>query len=290
MKVNKRPALVITTYNNPRALAFLFETLLLQTQKEFSIFVADDGSTSETRALIDSYRPRFSSFGELEHFWHEDQGYRKSVINNVAFSSILKRKEQYPVLICIDGDTFLNRHFVSDHWKAHDIARVEEKEKVEALFMGRRVELGPRFSGALTRNQVCSLANGITVDLLRSMIQGDTKNGLRAIRLGSPTLRRWLKLDRVPDLLGSNFSISATLLERINGYNEDYQSYWGEDGDLFVRARNSGARLIGSRYYAVQFHLHHRRLDPNPEHQARYRELLNEPNYRRCLNGIVKSV
>jgi predicted glycosyltransferase involved in capsule biosynthesis len=90
----------------------------------------------------------------------------------------------------------------------------------------------------------------------------------------------------VPDLLGSNFSISTKLLHEVNGYNEDFQAYWGEDGDLFVRVRNAGALIRGRKNFAVQFHLDHPRLEPKAEYQERYQALLKDRSYVRCLNGI----
>jgi hypothetical protein len=103
-------------------------------------------------------------------------------------------------------------------------------------------------------------------------------------------LRRILGRDKVPDLLGSNFSISNRLLRRVNGYNEEYKHYWGEDGDLFVRVRNSGAEIIGSRSLAVQYHLFHKMLMPDPVAVKNYYEvLLHNKEYARCDQGISGS-
>ena len=56
----------------------------------------------------------------------------------------------------------------------------------------------------------------------------------------------------------------------VNGYNENFKSYWGEDGDLFVRVRNLGVKHYGLIGYAIQWHLHHKRLEETPEHVAGY--------------------
>lgn len=74
----------------------------------------------------------------------------------------------------------------------------------------------------------------------------------------------------------------------VNGYNEDFQSYWGEDGDLFVRVRNSGVKHYGIIGYAVQWHLYHRRLEETIEHVQSYQRLLQDREYRVCKNGIQK--
>ena len=111
----------------------------------------------------------------------------------------------------------------------------------------------------------------------------------RSVRVDGP---RWwvhlLRRDRVSDLLGSNYSVSTRLMLQVNGYNEDFKSYWGEDGDLFVRIRNCGVRMFGRMGYAIQWHLYHKRLEETPEHVANYQALLKNTEYKVCENGIEK--
>lgn len=274
-KENKTTAaLVVTTYNNPRVLGICLKSLSNQSSKDFDVFIADDGSTDETKRKIESLRPALGR--PLQHFWHPDTGYNKSKINNTVFREL----GAYRVVICIDHDVIAHRRFIEDHLAAH---AGEER----LCFMGRRVDLGPALSARIDEGNVLDFNRGLRPELLWSGIQRDSVNVLRAIRIGNPWLRRLLKRDSVPDLLGSNFSVSRELLFEVNGYNEDYRAYWGEDGDLFVRLRNSGAKLTGSKSLAIQFHLHHPRLEPSAEHQRRYAEILADPTYRRCEHGIA---
>lgn len=272
-----KTAVVITTYNNPRLLGICLKSLTLQTVCDFDVYVADDGSTVETRLKIESFRGMLP--GLLEHIWHEDKGYRKAEINNLAF----KRLSAYDVVICIDHDVLLNRHFVEDHVNQH-------RYQKNLLFMGRRVDLGPELSVKISEDNVSDYNDGINVSLIRSQMNDDSRNVFRSIRIAPGCLRSLLKRDRVFDLLGSNFSISRELLFRLNGFNEDLKSYWGEDGDLFIRARNSGARLRGSKSIAIQLHVWHKRLEPTHEHVAHYERMLGNTEYKRCARGIFKDV
>jgi GT2 family glycosyltransferase len=272
-----RTAVVVTTYNSPRFLSLCLRSLELQTDRDFDVLVADDGSGEPTAAAIRDARARGRLPGELRHFWHPDRGYRKARINNEVFAAL----GAHELVVCVDHDVILHRRFVEDHRAAH-------AGRPPGLFMGRRVELGPRLSREVSEDRLAGLSRGLGPRLAWSGLRGDTRRWLRAVRIGSPRLRRLLGRDRVPDLLGSNFSISRELLWRVNGYNEDFRSYWGEDGDLFVRVRNSGAPIAGSRSVALQFHLHHPRLEPDPASQARYAELLGDTTYVRCRNGIVR--
>jgi glycosyltransferase involved in cell wall biosynthesis len=275
-------AVVITTYNNPRTLELCLLSFTNQTYRNFEIFIADDGSGDETRDLIQRFKREHEEI-QTYHFWHPDQGYRKSKINNKVFSQLDPGK--YPITICIDHDVVVHHRFVEDHYRIH------QKENFgPTMFMGRRVDLSEDLTTKINPENVLRLNQGLTWDLILSGWKGETKNIMRSVRLDPPDwILKLMKRDRVEDLLGSNFSINTRVLHEVNGYNEDFNSYWGEDGDLFVRVRNSGVKCVGKIGYAVQWHLYHKRLEETPEHIAVYRALLNDYEYKRCKNGITKA-
>lgn len=272
----KRLALVVTTYNNPRLLELCLTSLAHQTDRDFALHIADDGSGPETKALIERLAPSFRE--PPIHHWHPDQGYRKAIINNIAFKAL----GDADVVICVDGDTIAHHRFIEDHRRAH-----VANDRV--LFMGRRIDLGPRISASLSTPMIPEFQKGLSLPLLRSWWAGETKNLSRAIRVANPTLQKLFRRNTVKDLLGSNFSVSRPALWDVNGYNEDFQSYWGEDGELFVRLRNTGVRIFGLKSYAIQFHVHHKRLEPTKEHESLYDRLLADHQYKRCTRGIFKN-
>lgn len=275
----KRVAVVIVTYNNPTFLGICLAAYQNQSYKNFAIFIADDGSKPETKAKIDVYRKKVQQ--PITHVWHPDKGYRKAQIVNHVWRML--QPEEFPVVINVDHDTIAHHRFVEDHVRQH-----ERSDNV--LFMGRRVNLGPKVTQTYTEENVTRRNHGLPWCLIRAAWQKDIENPNRALRIGPFWLRRFLRRDRVPDLLGSNFSISNTLLRRINGYNEQYRHYWGEDGDLFVRARNSGAAIRGSLALAIQYHLYHKPLEPDPVAMENYyRVLVHDRNYQYCAEGIVGS-
>jgi GT2 family glycosyltransferase len=275
-----RAALVITTYNNPKYLGICLKSFTNQTSQDFDIFIADDGSTPETKKKIEQLRPSF--FGSIKHVWHPDQGYRKSIINNLVFREITQASPAYDIIICVDHDIIAHHRFVEDHLTIHE-------RHPNALFMGRRVELGPEITAKLNEENVLDFNRGFGRGLFLSGLKRDSHGAMRGIRIKSPLLQKLFKRNRVPDLLGSNFSVTSELMEQVNGYNEDFQSYWGEDGDLFVRLRNHGAKIVGLKGFAIQYHLDHPRLEPDKNSQTRYAKLLDDQSYVRCKNGITKS-
>ena len=268
-------ALVVTTYNNSDSLGICLQSLTNQTDNNFDIFIADDGSNEQTKTKVEQYQKILPV--AVHHQWHPDNGYQKSKINNDVFRGL----KQYSIVICIDGDTFVHPRFIEDHQKSH-------QGNERTLFMGRRIELGPNITKNISEKNVTDFNQGLSSPLLKSWWSGETKNLNRALRITNPFLKKLMGCHRVPDLLGSNYSLSRSLLFEVNGYNEDYQSYWGEDGDLFVRIRNSGANILGFKSYAVQYHLYHSRREPTQDHQRKYEELLRDYKYVRCTNGIIK--
>ena len=279
-KTREKIAVVITTYNNPRSLELCLLSFQNQSYQNFEVFIADDGSKDETRDLLLRIKREVSY--PLYHFWHPDEGYRKAKINNTVFRQI--NPEQFKVLICVDHDVIVHPRFVEDHYRAH-----EKVSFSPLLFMGRRVDLDPEITEQVNPQNVLRFTQGLNWGLLRAGLSGKTKNVFRSLRLEGPNwLLHLLKRDRVWDLLGSNYSLTFQTMLDVNGYNENFKSYWGEDGDLFVRIRNRGIRCYGIIGYAIQWHLYHKRLEETPEHLEMYRALLLNHDYVECQNGIRK--
>ena len=269
-----KPALVISTYNEPKFLGLCLEALCHQTYDSFDVFIADDGSTDETRDKILSFQNRLP--GKLEHCWHADNGkFEKAKIHNEVFRKI----KDYPITICFDGDTIAHHRFVEDHVSVH-------QKYSNLCFMGRRVELGPQITKELTESMIPNFQRGLSFELFKSGLKNDSRCLTRAVRVETPILQKILLRDQVKDLIGSNFSVQTNILFKINGYDERFDHYWGEDGDLFVRIRNSGAKLLGLKSFAIQYHLFHGRRTFTKEMEEEYFRMLQDKTTIRCEHGI----
>ena len=77
-----KTAVIVTTYNRPDALAAVLAGYFEQTEMDFELLVADDGSTDDTRALIANHAAR-APFA-LHHVWQEDSGFRPGAARNRA--------------------------------------------------------------------------------------------------------------------------------------------------------------------------------------------------------------
>jgi glycosyltransferase involved in cell wall biosynthesis len=103
-----KTSLLISTYNWPRALELVLLSAANQKVMPDEILIADDGSTEETKDLIESFKKKLLI--PIYHFWHEDKGFRKSIILNKAIASA---KGDY--IIQVDGDCIMHKNFVGDH-------------------------------------------------------------------------------------------------------------------------------------------------------------------------------
>ena len=126
-------SLIIATYNWPEALNLCLLSIRKQRVLPNEIIIADDGSTEETRQLIDKIKQDYPV--PITHLWQEDKGFRKTIILNKCFAKV-----QYEYIIQIDGDVFLHPDFISDHLKA---------ARPNYLLQGSRVMLSDAYSKEL---------------------------------------------------------------------------------------------------------------------------------------------
>jgi GT2 family glycosyltransferase len=81
-KKDDRISLVVTTYNSPAFLELVLKSVLDQRTLPREVVIADDGSTEETRLLIESYREKCPV--PIVHSWIPDEGFRVAKARNEA--------------------------------------------------------------------------------------------------------------------------------------------------------------------------------------------------------------
>lgn len=108
-----KASIILATYQWPEALAMVLSALLQQTEKSFEVMIADDGSDHRTSSVIEMYRRR--AFFPIQHFWQENQGFRKCRILNQAIRAAVGE-----TLIFLDGDCVPHKEFVAQHCVLQD--------------------------------------------------------------------------------------------------------------------------------------------------------------------------
>jgi len=267
-----KASVILATYNQPTKLVAALYSLTKQSERDFEIVIADDGSAAKTRELVESFQK--SSHIKLRHEWQEDEGFRKARILNQSIRSASTDR-----LIFMDGDTFAHKHFVRDHLEALEISDV---------FLGRRVMLGPEPTTLVENDPSLMGTPEFWILAFASSLfrKNPTRHLNRGLRLPA-WLRKLVKYDHVPDLIGSNFSARREALVEVNGFDENHVGYGNEDGDLYIRLRNSGARIRGSKCFAVQWHLWHQERAFQTGAEDFYNDRLkNDHTSVRCDQGL----
>jgi glycosyltransferase involved in cell wall biosynthesis len=258
MAGNPAASLIVSTYEMPRHLALVCAALRRQSFADYEVLICDDGSGAETSMVLRDFE-RVATV-PVFHLWQENRGFRKCRILNEAL-----RRARGSTMIFLDGDCVPHRHFVRDH--------VEQQEPGYYL-AGRRVELGPWISATLEPEEVeRGFFDRPQRRLVESVLRGDSEHLQRAIRVPFRPLRRLLKMERVDDLKGCNWSVARADLEAINGFDEDYEGYGREDTDAELRLRNRGLRIKSMKGLALQFHVWHPRREFTPANDDRLAEV-----------------
>lgn len=243
--MNPSVTVIIAVYNAVRYLEMVLTGFCRQSRANFEVIVADDGSGPDVRSFVEMFS-RKSSF-PLEYLYQPDEGFRKNRILNQAI-----KEASAGYLIFVDGDCLPHCHFVSAHW---------EHRAPGTVLCGRRVKLSRQISDRLTPQDILTgWLERITLERIVDILYGRGSHWDEAIRLNNRFIRNVLHR-REPALLGSNFSLEKTLIEQVNGFNEEYTGAGvGEDTDLEYRLRLLGARFQSVRHLAIQYHLYHPRV------------------------------
>lgn len=243
-------SVIFTTYNSPNWLQKVLWGLIEQDHKDFEIIIGDDGSTSDTREVIDAMRPEFEALGiSVTHVWQSDDGFRKCRILNKA---ILHAKYEY--LIFTDGDCILRPDFLSVHVK---------RAAANYFLSGSYYKLPMSTSEAITREDIKAgrcfdrqwlMNNGLSRTSNRSKLN---QNALLARVLNTVTPTRCR-------LKGANASAWKKDVIYAGGFDE--RMVWGGlDRELGVRLQNAGIKPRHVRYDAVCIHLDHSRGYKDPK-------------------------
>jgi len=234
-------SVIISVYNAVQTLKLVLTGYSRQSMQHFEVCIADDGSGPEVRALVDSFAQRSSFL--TKYIFQQDEGYRRARAINQA---VQKSSSDY--LIFADADCIPHRDFVRAH---HDY------RAAHAVLCGRRVHLGSALSAKITNQYILEgRLDRLTPIRLASALLGRGDHWDEGFTLRNRIVHAWINSKR-PSILGSNFSLERSLFEEVNGFNEDFIGYGGEDTELECRLRMAGARLLWVRHRAIQYHVFH---------------------------------
>lgn len=261
-------ALLISTYNWPKALHLCLSSLAAQTVLPDEVLIADDGSGSATRDLINEFKKSFPV--PVKHIWHEDDGFQLSGIRNKAISECTT-----DYIVQIDGDIIMERHFIADHilFAKKNSVVVGSRSSLNETYTRGLLSAGklPR-KRDLDRNSN-NFFNSKRIPLLTPLLSYYRTTGKNRYYAKGCNMAFWLE-----DILA------------VNGYDESFVGWGREDSDLIVRLISKGCFLRRLKMSGVQYHIFHKEND-------RSNESTNDLLMKRRIvegtwftdNGILKS-
>ncbi|MBS7319972.1 MAG: glycosyltransferase family 2 protein [Myroides sp.] len=254
-------ALLISTYNWPEALELIFKSINEQTVLPDEVLIADDGSTEETKKLIDDFTQK-STF-KVIHVWHEDQGFRKAIVLNKAVA-----QSSCEYIIQIDGDCIMHPDFIADH----------KKNAKKGLYL-----YGTR--ATITKNALPRIFNQKQTKF--HFFSKDLKKRTRTIH--SNLLSELYKPHQYfsDNFRGCNVSFWRSDFIKINGYNEVFEGWGREDSDLVIRMGNMGIWAKRLRYAGIVYHIYHKE---NPRDQLKENDLLQHKSIQEKIIRTEKGI
>jgi GT2 family glycosyltransferase len=253
-------SVIVTTYNCEDALDAVLRSLARQTDRNFEIVVADDGSQPATAQLVASWASRLAP--KVKHVWHEHAGFRGAEIRNRAI-----RASTGSYCIFLDGDCIACADFVATH------RRLAESGW---FVSGNRILLSRELTAAVLRDRLAP-EGWNAVALVRKRLHGGINRLLPALRLPLGPLRK-LRRGSWVNAQTHNLAVARSDLDRIDGFDCNYTGWGLEDSDLVVRLLHAGVRRKDGRFATGVLHMWHPQAD-------RSRLADNTRRFDKVLNG-----
>lgn len=270
-----RISLIISVYKKIRELELLLTALKSQTDKDFDVIIADDGSGDEMKNFVSGFS-NDCGYG-ISYITQEDKGFRKNKILNEA---VVYSESDY--LIFLDGDCIPHRDFI----KAHRVNACEN-----TVLTGRRVHLSRKLSERIDVGFIISDGfRKLSRKAFADSFGGDnpTTTAEEGFVIKSSLIRR-LTSARNSRIVGCNFSVWKPMLLKINGFDENYTGAGiGEDTDIEYRLGLTGAKFKSVRNLAVVYHLYHSKTKESDANYDYFHNNVKLQNEFFCANGIEK--
>jgi len=241
--VDELISVIVSTYNREDALDAVLRALSRQSDRNFEIVVADDGSGPATARVVREWAARKPV--PIKHVWHEDRGFRLAEIRNRAI-----RAAAGAYIVFLDGDCIARRDFVAAH------RRLAEPGW---FVTGTRILLSRELTDRVLHQGLEPELWGFASWLVhRSRRNLNRFAPLIALRLG---LMRKLMAHRWRGARGSNMAFWRQDLEKVDGFDAAYSGWGREDSDIFIRLIRAGVLRKDGRFASGVLHLWHPETD-----------------------------
>jgi GT2 family glycosyltransferase len=266
-----KASIVIPTFNRRALLQKTLDSLLrMQGIGNCQIIVADDGSSDGTREVVESYVSKL----DLAYQFQDDLGFRAAKARNSAL-----QLAKYPLLIFLDCGMLVTASFLAAHLAAHRSTRGPAAVVGYTYGFDRDNENAEALAAAIRWEDLDATA----VELNHQAWARDPRDELfqrvadRVDELPAPWTLMW----------SCNFSVEWDVFRIVNGFNENFVTWGGEDTELAYRLYRCGMTFVFARD-ATAIHAPHpkngRALQPSSlENFARETLQYHDPMIQRLL-------
>ncbi|HYD61906.1 MAG TPA: glycosyltransferase family 2 protein [Noviherbaspirillum sp.] len=250
-------SVIVTTYNRPDALSAVIRALLDQTDPDFEVIIADDGSGQPTRDALAAFRHAAHTRGlkRLVHAWQPDDGFRASAARNLG---VFASQGEY--LVFLDGDCVPRPDFIARH-----------RLLAERGFMvsGSRVLLSEEFTKSVLSSGEAIHTRGLSY-WLQQRLAGNTNKIVPLLHFPNTGLRHYRKV-KWSRIKSCNLAIWRDDYAAVDGFDESFVGWGHEDADVVLRLARHGIRRKGGAFSTEVFHLWHRENTRATESENRKR-------------------
>jgi len=251
-------SVIVTTYNREDALEAVLRSLARQTDRDFEVVVADDGSGAATGRLVEACKGKLGH--PLTHVWHEDKGFRAAEIRNRA---ILASGGSY--CIFLDGDCIVRPNFVATH---------RHLAAPGWFVTGNRILLSPALTAKVLRDGLTPETWSFGAWVIERLRGGVNRlSALLHLPLGP---LRWLRRNAWRGARSCNLAVWRADLDFIDGFDADYSGWGKEDSDIIARLLHAGIGRKDGVFATGVLHLWHAEADRSrlAENERKLAEIL----------------
>ncbi|MDN3668635.1 glycosyltransferase [Echinicola jeungdonensis] len=264
-------SIIVSTYNHPVWLEKVLWGFYAQSNKDFEIIIADDGSGLSTEEVIKKMRKVTKM--TIQHVWQEDVGFQKSRILNKA---VIAANGNY--LIFTDGDCIPRNDFVDVHLKHCSKGK---------FLSGGYYKLPLTTSKLITKEDILSQR----CFKIQWLYKNGVKESLKDLKIVS---NGWLSkiMNKITPASatwnGNNSSGWKEDIIKVNGFDNSFK-YGGQDREMGQRLINIGIKPVIIRFSTVSIHLDHSRGYADHaviKKNRAYIKQVKEEKIKRVSNGI----
>jgi glycosyltransferase involved in cell wall biosynthesis len=256
-------SVVVTTYNRSDALLCVLYGLTRQTDRNFEVIVADDGSSPDHQQAVMSSAQAQQL--HLTHVWHPDVGFTASKARN---RGVAASKGAY--IVFLDGDCVPDVDFIAQH---------RHLAQSNCLVNGSRVLLSPAFTSEVlnvqsstSQNVTDNVAQNANISLsgrswtywLQKRLQGDINKLTHLLRLPNGAYRLQSHFTW-KGIRSCNMGMSRQDFERVDGFDESFEGWGHEDADFILRLHHAGIQRKNGFCATEVFHLWHQEAQRHQE-------------------------